>query len=68
MKNLGQEEHPHLDILISIIIGKHMKMFCFKVKQSRTIIEDNHNLGEGGGRCKRTPIYIFESRLLLVNI
>ena len=31
---------PHLLIFNSIIIGKHMKMFCFKFQPNRTINEE----------------------------
>ena len=39
---------PHLYILISIIIGKHMKMFYFKLNKSYTINEEFGFLGVKG--------------------
>ena len=43
-------------VKISIIIGKHMQMFCFKFQQNRTINEEFDFLrGEGQG----VPIYEF---------
>ena len=43
---------PYLYILDSIIIGKHMKMFCFKFQQNRTINKEFDCLKEGGGQGK----------------
>ena len=41
--------NPHLKIVISIIIGKRMKMFCFKFQQNRTINEE-FDIFEGEGQ------------------
>ena len=62
----------HLKNWISIIIGKNMQMFCFKVQQNHTIneeldiFEEREREGPPGG--KGTPIYKMYSQLLLVNI
>ena len=36
----GGTKGLHSKILISIIIAKHMQMFCFKFQQNRTINEE----------------------------
>ena len=41
------QAEPHLKMLISIIIGKHMKMLCFKFHQNCTINEEFYFGGEG---------------------
>ena len=57
-------------MLISIIIGKHMR--CFKFQQNRIINEEFHFF-EGGGEegppgGKGAPIHKFLTKLLLVSI
>ena len=40
---------PDFQILISIIIGIHIKMFCFKLQQNRFINEEFDFFEWGGG-------------------
>ena len=59
MKNLtfeggeGQQGDPHLKILISVIIGKHTHMFCFKSQRNHTMNEELYFFEGGWGG--RTP-------------
>ena len=51
----GGQGDPHSWTLISIIIGKHVKMFCSKFQQNRTINEEFDFFWGRGGGGKGTP-------------
>ena len=56
----GEEERDlHFKIVLSIIIGKHVKMFLFKFNRNR-IVTMNCFFEEGGGKVARRgpPILI----------
>ena len=69
--NVRQEEGDlYFKIVLSIIIGKHMKNLLFKFNRNRTITKDYFFEGEGGvgGWQERDPNSKFYYNVLLVNI
>ena len=55
MRVEGRIKGSNLQIVITIIIGKHIQIFCFKFQQNRTINEkfdfiDMRGGGEAPGR------------------
>ena len=71
-----EEEDLHFKILLSIIIGKHKKMFLIKFNRNQTKISPYMKnmaiLREGGGEGtpggKETPIHKFLSQRSIVLI
>ena len=59
-RRVGGEGEPHFEILISIIIGIHIKMLCFKFKQDRTIHEEFYffECGKREGGRGRGPHFL----------